>query len=83
MSARSRDPRRFQRLLDDLDRDAPIFRMGFDAHVRRWSKAIQRETWEAYHTVPEFAAAYDKRRAELRALPLPPMGQAQPDQVPA
>jgi hypothetical protein len=49
--------------------EGPTFRMGFDHHVRAWRAHTRRRVWTAYHTVPQFAAAYDAARNTLaRAL---------------
>ena len=45
-------------------RERPVFRMGFDRHVRQWDAAMRRRLWNRYWRVPEFAAAYDARVAE-------------------
>jgi hypothetical protein len=42
-------------------RDRPLFRMGCDAHVRQWDKAMRRRVWRAYWTSKRFAQAYDAR----------------------
>jgi hypothetical protein len=61
------------RLLDAAFYEGPTFRMGFDAHVRAWKRAKQREVWVRYHSRPDFAAAYDSRVQAACATPLPPM----------
>lgn len=71
------------RTIDACNRDAaralleanftprPVFRMGFDAHVRTWRRHMQRRVYVAYHTDSAFAAAIDARVAADRALPMP------------
>lgn len=41
--------------------DRPVFRMGYDAHVKAWTRAVSRECWVRYYRDAEFAAAYDAR----------------------
>lgn len=51
--------------------DVPVFRMGYDHHVRAWKNAMCRETWIRYHTRREFRDSYDARQRAMRELPLP------------
>lgn len=59
-------------LLDAAFSPRPIWRMGFDAHVRDWRRHVSRECFLSYHTDSAFARAHDARRDELRSMPLPP-----------
>lgn len=66
---------RAQRLLDDaFSYTAPIWRFGFDVHVRAWRKHVSRECFVSYHASPAFAAAHDARIAEQRSVPMPAWG---------
>lgn len=53
-------------LIDAAFHDGPVFRMGFDAHVRRWRAHVSREVWKLYHTDDAFAHDYDMRRIRER-----------------
>jgi hypothetical protein len=66
---------RTARLLDAaFAYNPPIWRMGFDAHVRDWRRHISRECFARYYTSPGFAAEHDARLAEQRNTPLPAWG---------
>lgn len=62
-------------LLDAAFMPRPVFRMGFDAHVKAWGDAVSRECFVRYHTRSDFAAALERRRDALRAIPLPAWGR--------
>ncbi len=47
-------------------RPVPVFRMGYDAHVRAWGKIMKRKLWDRYHADQSFAARYDARVCENR-----------------
>ena len=49
------------RLLDAIFHEGPIFRMGFDAHVRAWKRATANAGFLAFNSSPEFRAAYRAR----------------------
>lgn len=49
-------------------RRPPVFRMGFDDHVRQWVRAMRRRLWLAYHTDPAFAAEFDAQEEAMRRL---------------
>lgn len=51
-----------QALLDANFHRVPTFRMGFDAHVRRWQKHTGLAALVAYDRNPAFRAAYEARR---------------------
>jgi hypothetical protein len=51
-------------------RERPVFRMGYDAHVRAWDKAKRADLWTAYESRPDFARAYDTRMEAERRHPL-------------
>lgn len=54
----------------------PVFRMGFDHHVRRWQKAKQSQLWQHYWANPEFRHFYDAEVDLRRRWPMPPMKPA-------
>jgi hypothetical protein len=68
--SRTQDDRK-ARLLTAAFANGPVFRMGFDAHVRTWRRHTQSEASFAYLSDPTFAAQCDARTAELRNLPMP------------
>lgn len=51
----------------------PVFRMGYDAHVRAWDKVMCRRVFDAYHADDAFRARIDRERDALRQVPMPPM----------
>lgn len=51
------------KLMDANFHEGPIYRMGFDAHVRAWSKHVGLMAFRAYHHNPAFRAAYEARVA--------------------
>ena len=53
--------RSFDRILTATFHEGPIFRMGYDAHVRDWRAAIQSESLIAFHRNSDFRAAYYAR----------------------
>lgn len=44
----------------------PVFRMGFDAHVKAWDKEMRRKLFVRYYSDEAFAAQYDARVRENR-----------------
>lgn len=49
-------------LIEAAFHEGPVFRMGFDAHVRKWKAHVGRTVFVKYHTEREFQEAYDSRR---------------------
>lgn len=45
-------------------RKRPLFRMGYDSHVRLWDEAVRRAVWVKYWTEAEFQAAYHARLSQ-------------------
>lgn len=56
------------KLLDAAFHQGPIFRQGFDAHIRTWRTAVQEQVWTEYWSDTGFRAAYDARRNAVRDL---------------
>ena len=57
-----------EQLLAAAFHEGPVFRMGFDSHVKAWDKYVQRETFVTYHKVGHFAQLYDRKRNLIRAM---------------
>lgn len=53
----------------------PLFRMGFDRHVRQWDKHMRRRLWRAYWNRPDFKSAYDARVSPFDAFQDCPVGR--------
>lgn len=53
----------------------PVFRMGFDHHVKRWRSAMQSDLWRLYCADPVFAARYDACVQAGRMVPMPEWNQ--------
>lgn len=49
-------------LIEAAFHEGPVFRMGFDAHVRKWRAYVGRTVFVRYHTEREFQEAYDTAR---------------------
>lgn len=49
----------------------PVFRMGYDAHVKAYRACLGASCFTRYHTDQAFAYAYDARLAFERGRPLP------------
>jgi len=51
----------YARLLDAVFHAGPVFRMGFDRHVRAWATHAGRTAFIKFHNSPDFRAAYHAR----------------------
>ncbi len=52
-------------ILASIFLEGPIFRMGFDAHVKAWKKATARDGFRLFNTDPAFRAEYHARGGQL------------------
>ena len=48
-------------LIEQAFSPVPVFRMGFDAHVKAWRSEVGTTCIAWYHADPSFRAAYDAR----------------------
>ena len=53
-------------LIEQAFHEGPLYRQGFDDHVRKWSKHVSARVFVLYHTEREFQEAYDARRHAVR-----------------
>lgn len=49
----------------------PLFRIGYDMHVRAWRSHMQEVLWHRYWSNREFREAYDTRVEARRRQPMP------------